>query len=84
MTNKPYVKKFCTDQETGLPKLLNPITKENPYLHQNPTTSRQKRAFKYVIVRHAVTGAWIGEVKRGGNNRKPCKRTGLKRSIHFS
>lgn len=78
MTNKPYVKKY-----DGNGVLTNPITKANPYLHTNRTTRSQKRDFKYVIIRNAATGAYIGEVKRGGNNRKPCKRTGHKRSIKF-
>lgn len=79
MTNKPYVKKF-----DGNGTLLNPITKEKPYLHTNRTTSSQKADFKYIMVRNAVSGEFVGKVKRGGNNRKPCKRTGEKRSIKFA
>jgi hypothetical protein len=39
-SNEPYVKQF--DKETG--KLLNPITKENPYLTQDH--NRQQRREK--------------------------------------
>ena len=82
MTNKPYVKKFDNHG-----KLENPITKDQPYLHPTSTTRSKKREFKYLTVRNILTGAYIGEVKRGGNNRKPCssavKRKGVKkREVH--
>ncbi len=70
MTNKPYVKKY-----DGNGILINPITKDKPYLHVTRTTSSQKEDFKYVIIRNAATGEFVGRVKRGGNNRKVAANT---------
>ena len=39
--NVPYVKQYNDKKE-----LLNPITKDNPYLTNGPTTSQQNREFK--------------------------------------
>lgn len=39
--NIPYVKQYNDQKE-----LLNPITKDKPYLTNGPTTSQQKREFK--------------------------------------
>ncbi len=76
--NIPYVKEF---NEHG--KIVNPITKESPF-HNNTKTNRQDRNSegKYIILTHPITGAFIGKLKVGGNNRKPCNRTGKARNFH--
>lgn len=68
--NTPYVKQY---NEKG--EVTNPITKENPYLHHSPSTRSQKRRLKYIIVTNMATGAYVGEIKRGGNNRKVAAST---------
>jgi hypothetical protein len=42
--NEPYVKKYNDKKE-----LLNPITKNDPYLHRNKTQSYRNREFKNVV-----------------------------------
>lgn len=79
MKNQPYVKKFDENKN-----LLNPITKDAPYLHKHSAVRHQNRAFKYIVVTHPVTREFIGTVKRGGNNRAKTKRTGNRRNIHFA
>lgn len=44
MTNVPYVKNYDTKTKV----LLNPITKENPYLHKFKTTSLIKKEAKFL------------------------------------
>ena len=43
MRNTPYVKKYDGT------KLLNPITKENPYLHEYPTVREEESQNKAVV-----------------------------------
>lgn len=74
MINKPYVKRYDSNGT-----LLNPITKENPYLHKSASQASVKQQFKYIVVRNQISGEFIGKIKKGGNNRKPCLRTGKKR-----
>ena len=75
MTNKPYVKQY---DENGV--VINPITKESPYLHKSPTTSFMEKygSGKYIIISNPVTGAFIAfGTKSNGNNRaNTCKRKG--------
>jgi len=49
--NQPYVKQY---DNTG--KLLNPITKNNPYLHQFPSEFKKRQEEKYIIVYHESLG----------------------------
>jgi hypothetical protein len=70
MKNIPYVKKF---DENGV--LTNPITKDSPYKHPTTSTRTQKRAYRYVMLTHPVSGDYIGLIKRGGNNKKVAAST---------
>jgi len=67
--NKPYVKKL---DENGF--ILNPITKEEPYLNPYMSTASQK-AYAYYLIMNDGT-----RFRRKGNNRKPNARTGRKRN----
>ena len=65
--NTPYVKQLNKNGE-----VINPITKDNPYLHNNPNRSFMKKltSNKYHIIRDPQTGAFIAfGNKVGGNNR---------------
>lgn len=76
--NIPYVKKY---DESGV--CTNPITKANPYLHKEKS-ARGKSGPRYVSFHHPITGAYMGQVKSGGNNRKFNKRTGKRRTIKLA
>ena len=67
--NKPYVKQL---DENGI--VLNPITKEEPYLHRFISASSQKVYARYIVMPDGT------RLKRKGNNRKPNARTGRKRN----
>lgn len=49
--NIPYVKQF-----NDLGECTNPITKNNPYLHQFPSEFTKKQERKYIIVYHSSLG----------------------------
>lgn len=70
--NQPYVKQFDSQ---GV--LLNEITLTNPHLNNNPSNrSKLRSAHKYIVLNGM-------KLKVGGNNRKPCKRTGKSRVEHL-
>ena len=71
MKNKPYVKQY---DKSGL--LINPIDQHNPYLTQFKTQQSIREDRKYL----KLNGL---KVKIGGNNRKPCERTGKSRLKHL-
>jgi len=82
--NQPYVKQYRTETvtENGIEytytytdEVINPITKDKPYLH-NSASVRGKSEHEYIIIRHHLTGAYIGRMKMYGNNRaNTSKRT---------
>lgn len=76
--NQPYVKKF---DDNGT--LLNPITKDKPYVHQFKS-ARGKSGPEYVHLHHPTSGKWMGKFKLKGNNRKPCARTGKPRNLKLN
>jgi hypothetical protein len=69
--NKPYVKKY---DENG--NCVNEITKDNPF--KNVSVNRQQRNQEgiYLILTNG------DKIKTSGNNRKPCKRTGMPRNYN--
>lgn len=73
--NKPYIKIYVSGE------LVNPITKEKPYLHSK-SSNRGNSGPRYRNIYNAVTGKFMGQVKVNGNNRRRyCKRTGKKISL---
>lgn len=83
--NRPYVKNFVKNHDTGILELMNPITKDKPYLHSfNSNRGKSKRP--YYVVSHPLTGAFIGRIRAtynqngnivpiGNNRANTCKRT---------
>lgn len=73
--NRPYVKQYNKFGE-----VINPITKESPYLHNAPTTSFMEKysSGKYIIIKDPRTGAFIafGAKTKGNNRANTCKRKG--------
>lgn len=70
--NKPYVKQY---NDEGV--LLNPITKNEPYVHQF-ASSRGKSQKEYIEYFHPLTGRYLGRVRAKGNNRaNTSKRKGI-------
>lgn len=69
--NQPYRKQL---DSAGV--LLNPIEINNPYLNNYINRSQRREQDKYI---------WLNgvKIKVGGNNRKPCKRTGKSRMQHL-
>lgn len=67
--NQPYVKKF---NEIG--ECTNEITKEKPFVNSAPS-NRGNNKKVYIILTNMITGAYVGKVKKCGNNRK-CKTGG--------
>ena len=67
--NQPYVKQFDSQ---GV--LLNEITLTNPFSNNNHLNRRRRRdAHRYIVLSDGT------RLKVGGNNRKPCARTGKPR-----
>lgn len=62
--NQPYVKKFEDDKIN----CLNPITKDNPYLHKFRSV-RGKSAKVKIPINNPLTGEFVGSIKPFGNNR---------------
>ena len=91
MKNIPYVKQFRTEKVTEnsieyiltyTDELLNPITKDKPYMH-NFKSVRGQSLQQYHIIRHHLTGAYIGRLKVHGNNRaNTSKRKGVHSRIY--
>lgn len=76
--NKPYVKQF---NENG--ECLNEITLDKPFNNVSKENRQQRNEEdKYIILTHPATGEFVGKIKVGGNNRKPCKRTGMPRNYN--
>ena len=69
--NQPYVKQLDPNNKDII---LNEITLSNPFVNNNHLNRRKIRdAHRYVVL---IDGT---RLKVGGNNRKPCKRTGKPR-----
>lgn len=74
--NQPYVKQFKTETvtENGIEytytydEVLNPITKDKPYIHSFASV-RGKSEKEYIIIRHHFTGEFLGRMRMYGNNR---------------
>ena len=74
--NKPYVKEYVRLKD-GTLEISNPIEINNPFINNNHLNRKKKRdSFKYIILNGM-------QLKVGGNNRKPCKRTGKSRIEHL-
>ena len=70
--NQPYVKQFDSQDV-----LLNEITIANPFSNNNPSNrSKRRTAHKYIVLNGL-------KLKVGGNNRRPCQRTGKSRVEHL-
>ena len=90
--NQPYVKQFRTETvvENGIEyvytytdEILNPITKDKPYMHSFAST-RGKSEKEYIIIRHHATGAFIGRMRMYGNNRaNTSKRNGVNSRTYY-
>lgn len=74
--NQPYVKEYVQLQD-GTIEVSNPITINNPFINNNNSSRSERRlAGKYITLNGM-------KLKVGGNNRKPCKRTGKSRVEHI-
>ncbi len=71
MYNTPYVKQL---DNAGI--VLNSITSLKPYLNNTVNRSERRANSRYI----KLNGL---KLKVGGNNRKPCKRTGKSRVEHL-
>lgn len=65
--NTPYIKQIKTNSE-GKHEVINPITKEHPYLHVIPNRQQRRMSTVYIFL---VGGM---KLKKHGNNRKQGKR----------
>ncbi len=71
--NQPYVKQLDPNDKTVI---LNPITINNPYFNNGTNRSKIRASYRYITLNGL-------KLKVGGNNRKPCKRTGKSRVEHL-
>lgn len=80
--NKPYVKQY---DENG--EVINPITKDSPYLHSfnNGAFRRKLNRGKYKIITNFKTGEFIkfGNKLNGNNRANSCKRKGVNSRNRF-
>lgn len=65
--NKPYVKEYRTD-ENGIQHLVNPITKDNPYLveprqFKERNSKNNKKGIRLIVTSYPVQGGGIAYSK---------------------
>ena len=89
--NQAYQKEYRTEElnEDGIDyllihtdEILNPITKDNPYLHKHKSV-RGKSKRRYRSIHNHLTGEFMYKIKLYGNNRANTSKRPNVHSRHY-